>query len=172
MFLCDELCKNQNLRLYNFEVKGLQKRVIFIGASGAGKTTLIRALQGLREAVKTQALTFEDGFIDIPGEYMDIRRLNHAVITTAMDAHAIFVVQDSTCSKPTTPPGFCTMFNIPVYGVISKIDSPYSDVEKAREYLKMCGVKGKFFPVSAITGEGVEKIKALVESNASFVKAN
>ncbi len=150
----------------------MQKKVIFIGATGAGKTTLIRALKGSGEAVKTQALTFEGGFIDIPGEYMDIRRLNHAVITTAMDARAIFVVQDSTCSKPTTPPGFCTMFNIPVYGVISKIDSPYSDVEKAREYLKMCGVKGKFFPVSAITGEGVEKIKALVESNASFVKAN
>ncbi|WP_213974929.1 EutP/PduV family microcompartment system protein [Tepidanaerobacter acetatoxydans] len=60
----------------------MQKRVMFIGASGSGKTTLIKTLRGCEEAVKTQALTFEDGFIDIPGEYMDIRRLNHAVITT------------------------------------------------------------------------------------------
>ncbi|WP_213974928.1 EutP/PduV family microcompartment system protein [Tepidanaerobacter acetatoxydans] len=39
-----------------------------------------------------------------------------------MDADAIFVVQDSTSSKPTTPPGFAEMFNIPVYGIISKVD--------------------------------------------------
>jgi ethanolamine utilization protein EutP len=145
-------------------VKELQKRVMFIGASGSGKTTLIKTLRGCGEAVKTQALTFEDGFIDIPGEYMDIRRLNHAVITTAMDADAIFVVQDSTSSKPTTPPGFAEMFNIPVYGIISKVDLPESNIQKAAEYLKMCGVKGQYFPVSSITGEGVKEIKNLIKN--------
>lgn len=144
----------------------LQKKVIFIGASGAGKTTLIKTLQGLGsdKISKTQVLTFEDGYIDIPGEYMDIRRLNNAVTTAAIAASAIFVVQDSTRLKPTTPPGFCRMFNIPVYGIISKIDSPSSDVKRAKENLKLCGVNGKCYTVSAMTGEGIKEIKDLLEA--------
>ncbi|WP_213950650.1 MULTISPECIES: EutP/PduV family microcompartment system protein [Tepidanaerobacter] len=142
----------------------MQKKIMFIGASGSGKSTLIKTLRGCGEAVKTQAVTFEDGYIDIPGEYMDIRRLNYAVITTAMDADAIFVVQDSTSSKPTTPPGFAGMFNIPVYGVISKIDLPTADIKRASKYLEMCGVKGKYYPVSAVTGEGIEELRELIEN--------
>ncbi|NLZ53413.1 MAG: ethanolamine utilization protein EutP [Thermoanaerobacteraceae bacterium] len=142
----------------------MRKKIIFIGASGAGKTTLIKAISGTGEAKKTQALTFQDGFIDIPGEYMDIRRLNYAVITAAMGAHAIFVVQDSTGSKPTTPPEFCTMFNIPVFGIITKIDSPLANIDKAKKNLQLCGVKGDCYPVSSVTKEGIEAIKELIES--------
>lgn len=145
-------------------MRTLGKKIIFIGASGAGKTTLIRALQGSGEARKTQTITFEGRFIDIPGEYLDIPRLNHAVITTAMDASAIIVVQDSTSMKPTTPPGFCRMFNIPVYGVISKIDASSADVKRASEYLKMCGASGEYFLVSSVTGDGVEALKALIKN--------
>lgn len=141
----------------------MQKKIMFIGASGSGKSTLIKTLRGHGEVAKTQAVTFEDGYIDIPGEYMDIRRLNYAVITTAMDADAIFVVQDSTSSKPTTPPGFAGMFNIPVYGAISKIDLPTADIKRASKYLEMCGVKGKHYPVSAVTGEGIEELRKLIE---------
>lgn len=142
----------------------MKKRAIVIGASGAGKTTLIKAIQGSKQqARKTQAITFEDYIIDIPGEYLDIPRLNFAVINTAMDASAMFVVQDSTTNKPTTPPGFCDMFNIPVYGVISKIDEPSADIERAKELLEMCGVRGEIYLVSSVTGEGVEQIKSLLE---------
>ncbi|MGB3977478.1 MAG: EutP/PduV family microcompartment system protein, partial [Tepidanaerobacteraceae bacterium] len=101
----------------------MDKKIMLIGASGAGKTSLIKAITGTGEAKKTQALTFQNGFIDIPGEYMDIPRLNYAVTTTAMDADAIFVVQDATRQEPTTPPGFATMFNVPIFGIITKIDS-------------------------------------------------
>lgn len=154
--------------LFYIEVRTLNKNIIFIGASGAGKTTLIRALQGSGKVHKTQTLTFEGGFIDIPGEYMDIPRLNHAVIVTAMDAGAIVVVQDSTSNKPTTPPGFCKMFNIPVYGVISKIDAPSANIKRAGEYLKMCGALGEHYLVSAVTGEGVETLKVLIKNIKNF----
>lgn len=120
---------------------------------------MIKALRGSGKNSKTQALTFEGGFIDIPGEYMDIPRMNYAVTTTAMDARAIIVVQDATSQTPTIPPGYCKMFNIPVYGVISKIDHPLADIQRAGEYLKQCGVEGEYYPVSALTGEGVEEIK-------------
>ena len=137
--------------------------IIFIGSSGAGKTTLIQALQGSDKVHKTQTLTFEGGFIDIPGEYMDIPRLNHAVTVTAMDASAIMVVQDSTSDKPTTPPGFCKMFNIPVYGVISKIDAPSANIKRSHKYLEMCGALEEHLLVSAVTGEGIEALQELVK---------
>lgn len=140
------------------------KNIMFIGSSGAGKTTLIKALLGRGEASKTQALTFEGGFIDIPGEYMDIPRLNYAVTTTALDAAAIVVVQNSTNAKPSTPPNFCKMFNSPVYGVITKIDHPYSDIVRSKENLALCGVEGEIFPVSAVTGEGIGKLRAFIDS--------
>ena len=147
----------------------MRRNIIFIGASGAGKTTLIKALQGSGKSSKTQALTFEGGFIDIPGEYMDIPRMNYAVTTTAMDARAIIVVQDATSQTPTTPPGYCKMFNIPVYGVISKVDDPTSDIERASKYLKLCGVEGEYYPVSALTGEGMKDIKALAGNGPGAV---
>jgi len=137
---------------------------MLIGASGAGKTSLIKAITGSGEAKKTQALTFQNGFIDIPGEYMDIPRLNYAVTTTAMDADAIFVVQDATSSKPTTPPGFSTMFNVPVFGIISKIDSPLANIDRAKKNLQLCGVKGDYYLVSSVTKEGIEAIKELTDS--------
>lgn len=138
------------------------QRIIFIGATGAGKTTLIKALQGRQDVSKTQVLTFDGRFIDIPGEYMDIPRLNYAVTTTAMDADAIVVVQDATSPKPTAPPGYCKMFNIPVYGVITKIDHFQADIERAGEHLRLCGAQGEHYPVSAITGDGMDTIKALL----------
>jgi len=140
----------------------LRKRAIVIGATGVGKTTLIKKLKGNGSAMKTQTISFEDEFIDIPGEYLDIPRLNYAVINTAMEAAMILVVQDSTSIKPTTPPNFCGMFNIPVYGVISKIDDPSCDIAKAKENLRMCGVR-EIYSVSSITGEGIEELKSLVE---------
>ena len=145
----------------------MERKIIFIGASRAGKTTLIRALQGRNGANKTQALTFEGGFIDIPGEYMDIPRMNYAVTTTAMDADGIVVVQDATSTKPTTPPGYCKMFNVPVYGVISKIDDPLADIDRARKLLKLCGVEGGHYPVSALTGQNVDEIKDLLKNSPS-----
>ncbi len=141
----------------------MHQKIIFIGASGAGKTTLIKALQGCGDVNKTQVLTFEGRFIDIPGEYMDIPRLNYAVTTTAMNADAIVVVQDATSPKPTTPPSYCKMFNVPVYGVITKIDHPLAQIDRAGDHLKLCGAQGEYYPVSAFTGKGMEKIKGLLD---------
>ena len=59
-------------------------RAIFVGAVGAGKTTLFNALQGdYSLARKTQAIEFNnEGDIDTPGEYFSHPRLYHALINT------------------------------------------------------------------------------------------
>jgi ethanolamine utilization protein EutP len=139
----------------------LKKRVLFIGASGAGKTTLIRVLEGGGEALKTQTITVKKNIIDIPGEYIEIRRMNFAVINVALEASAIFVVQDSTSEKPTIPPNFCEMFRIPVFGVITKLDHPASNLERAKKLLLISGVKGDYLMVSGKTGYGMERLKEL-----------
>jgi ethanolamine utilization protein EutP len=49
-------------------------RVMLIGRTGAGKTTLIQALEGMAlDYSKTQAVEYLDKYIDTPGEYSENR---------------------------------------------------------------------------------------------------
>ena len=49
-------------------------KIMLIGASGAGKTTLIQRLQDMEiKYDKTQAIEYIGNFIDTPGEYMQNR---------------------------------------------------------------------------------------------------
>ncbi|MFY9472561.1 MAG: EutP/PduV family microcompartment system protein, partial [Tepidanaerobacteraceae bacterium] len=57
-----------------------------------------------------------------------------------------------------------TMFNVPIFGIITKIDSPLANIERARKNLKLCGVNGDYFLVSSVTKEGIEEIKELIEN--------
>jgi len=139
-------------------------KIIVIGPSGVGKSTFISALLGERENVKkTQMIEFIGRFVDIPGEYIEIRRLNYIVINTALEASLIFVVQDSTSDRPAVPPGFCSIFNKPVYGIINKIDLKDSDIERSKKFLIDAGIADKdIFTVSAKTREGIDEVRILI----------
>lgn len=69
------------------------KRIAFVGAVGAGKTTLFNALRGNYSlARKTQAVEFNDhGDIDTPGEYFSHPRWYHALITTLQDVDTLIL---------------------------------------------------------------------------------
>ncbi|MDU2066130.1 MAG: EutP/PduV family microcompartment system protein [Sporomusaceae bacterium] len=134
-------------------------QVMFVGAVGAGKTSLIHALnKDSKKAEKTQSFVFTDGAIDTPGEYAQMPRFYSALMVTAAQASLIVIVQDSRNTRPTLPPGFAGMFSRDSIGVITKIDSPDADRDKARIRLLESGVKGPIFPVSAFTGEGIEEL--------------
>ncbi|WP_090932330.1 EutP/PduV family microcompartment system protein [Pelosinus propionicus] len=137
------------------------QKVMLVGAIGAGKTSLIHTLQkDVRSAEKTQSIQFSDGAIDTPGEYAQIPRFYSALMTTAMQASVVVVVQDATNLKVTLPPGFAGMFSRPVIGVVTKVDAPGIDRDKAKSRLMEIGVKEPIFFVSSRTGEGIEELIA------------
>jgi ethanolamine utilization protein EutP len=66
------------------------KRIMLIGRSGCGKTTLSQALQGHTQCYrKTQAIEYYPAIIDTPGEYLESRRYFAALRATAGDCETI-----------------------------------------------------------------------------------
>jgi len=150
------------------------KRMILIGKSGAGKTTLTRRLLdaegalggndggieggagGGGEARKTQAVEFHDLLIDTPGEYLEMRSLYRALIVTAADADVIGLLQACNDREARIPPSFASIFPKEVVGVVSKTDlaDDPADIEWTEDMLEAAGVT-RVFHTSSVTGDGV-----------------
>ena len=139
------------------------KRIMLIGCTGAGKTTLIQALEGAALSYsKTQSVEYLDKYIDTPGEYSENRWMRGNLQVAGMGADIIAFVQCSTDTQAVFVNGFRYFFTLPVIGVITKVDDPAADVEYAREMLILAGVE-EFYSVSAFTGEGLEELRAVLE---------
>ena len=132
---------------------------MLVGPVGAGKTSLIKALHNdSGRAAKTQSIEFSDGAIDTPGEYAQIPRFYSALMVTAAEASLILVLQDASRCDATLPPGFAGMFARPVVGVVSKIDDPLANRDRAAARLREAGAGKPIFYVSAHTGEGLNEL--------------
>lgn len=140
-------------------------KVMVVGPVGAGKTSLIAALQGTVAAKgKTQTICFIDGAIDTPGEYAQIPRFYSALLVTSMEATHLLLAHDAANPAVLIPPGFARMFARPVFGVATKIDLSQANIERTHSYLRHTGVGEPLFSVSALTGEGIlELYQFLVE---------
>lgn len=135
------------------------KKIILIGRTGSGKTTFTQGLiKKEKKYRKTQAIEWHDNVIDTPGEYIENRRFYNALITTSFDCEVVALVQDSTDEGCIFPPSFAAIFNKPVIGIITKIDSSDGDIEYAKKCLLNAGAQ-KIFEVSAFEGRGIEDIK-------------
>lgn len=130
-----------------------------VGKSGSGKTTLIQSFQG-REVVyrKTQAITFDGVFVDSPGEFLENRRFLPALLTSAARCNVVALVQDSTAKNSSFSPGFATLFNKRVIGVVTKTDKNGSCVERAEEFLCKAGVT-EIIRTSAVEKTGLNSLK-------------
>ncbi|MGL5354913.1 MAG: EutP/PduV family microcompartment system protein, partial [Clostridium sp.] len=63
------------------------KKVIFIGKTGCGKTTLCQSLDSEEiKYRKTQSVEIYNSSIDTPGEYLENRFYYKALIVTSADA--------------------------------------------------------------------------------------
>ncbi len=99
------------------------KKIMLIGKTGSGKTTLTQMLNG--EVVgykKTQSMEFSSNIIDTPGEYIEIKGYYRALIVTATECDLIGFVQDATESETLFPPNFAAVLNKPALGIITKTD--------------------------------------------------
>ena len=136
-------------------------RIIFMGPSGGGKSTLLHALSESGEKVtKTQAMEFKGTFIDTPGEYMQLPRFYHILIDSANRSEVIILVQDSTAQQVGMPPGFGRLFRRPVLGVISKLDPELANPQRARRWLEQAGIAAEhIYPVSVFSGEGMADLR-------------
>ncbi len=137
-----------------------------VGAIDSGKTSLIMALNGQTGLpLKTQTLQYGSFTIDTPGEYMENPRMYKAILSTSQEAKLILFTQDATTEKSIFPPGFAKSFPSTTIGIVTKIDSPNVNIEKALMFLKKIGLTGPIFEVSSITGEGIENLKNFIDSS-------
>ena len=137
-----------------------KKRIILIGRSAAGKTTLCQRIN--QEDLiyhKTQTVqVINQTMIDTPGEYLERRYFRGALMVTATDDDVVLLVQDATEEGTMFTRAYNTQFAKPTLGVVTKSDSAAPEqVEHAKRYLRMAGAE-KLFVTSSVSGEGVEEL--------------
>lgn len=136
------------------------KKVIFMGKSGCGKTSLCQKLQGEEvKYKKTQSIELFANAIDTPGEYMENRQYYSALIITSTEAKIIALVQECGDINSRIPPAFAGTFGKQVIGIITKIDTVNVDshIDIIEDQLRSAGVTN-IFKVSVITGEGMKEL--------------
>ena len=137
-----------------------RKRIILIGRSTAGKTTLCQRINHEDLAYhKTQTVQIvNQTMIDTPGEYLERRYFRGALMVTATDADFIVLVQDAPENGTMFPPAYNTQFAKPTLGVVTKSDlATPKQVETAKKFLQMAGAN-KIFVTSSVSGEGVDEL--------------
>ncbi|AWZ47736.1 EutP/PduV family microcompartment system protein [Hathewaya limosa] len=136
------------------------KKIMLVGKTGCGKTTLTQVLHNEKiDYKKTQALSYGENSIDTPGEYIENRGYYKALIVTSADSDVIGLLQDCTQSNSIFPPSFGSMFPKPVVGIITKIDQCNNEenIKRAEQFLKIAGVQ-KIFKINSLKNEGIEEL--------------
>ena len=143
----------------------MKKKIMLIGSSTCGKTTLCQRLNGLEiKYHKTQTIGVINNTIDTPGEYLENRQLYKGIIVTAADSDMILFLQDATDERFRFSPGQAAFFSVPVIGVVSKIDiADKQQIDDAAELLELAGCEKIFF-TSAVTGEGTCELLDYLEA--------
>lgn len=131
------------------------KKMVLMGRSECGKTTLKQALKGKKiQYEKTQAVNYFDVIIDTPGEYAQVSDLARALALYSYEADFVALLIGATEPYSLYPPNCAAVCTRPVIGIITQIDAPDANVPQAMEWLRLTGAK-PIFPVSSWTGEGL-----------------
>ena len=163
----------------------MSRRILLMGRSGCGKTSLIKRIHEitkepprqldssitahpnknsnpnpgvmaeLPKANKTQAAEYHSDFIDVPGEYLEVRSFYRALIMLTCQACAIMLIQAADDEENLYPSGLARTFNKPVVGVVTKTDIVPSEPNRAETILREAGASRVFF-TSALTAAGLD----------------
>lgn len=134
------------------------KKIMLVGRSGAGKTTLTQALKGRKiQYHKTQYINHYDVIIDTPGEYAENKTLARALILYSYEADVIGLLMSAVEDYSLYSPNIVSLSTRDVIGIVTQIDQPDARPDLATMWLKLTGCKNIFY-VSSVTGEGVGDI--------------
>jgi len=134
------------------------RRLVLVGRSECGKTTLKQVLRGEKITYqKTQYVSQYDVLIDMPGEYAENLDLAHAIAIYTSESDVVGICISATEPYSLYPPNVTPYANRDIFGIVTKIDHWAADVEQAHRWLELTGCK-TIFHVSSYTGEGVDGI--------------
>jgi ethanolamine utilization protein EutP len=144
-----------------------KKRIMVIGPSNCGKTTLVNALNDdERPTRKTQNIIYGKYTIDVPGSYIENSWMYKYIISAVQDASHVLILVDQSNCKEVYSPGFARVFRCPVIGVITKIDLMPENEEMCNRQLTQIGVPNPYYKISVPTGKGISALKEyLFEKN-------
>lgn len=134
------------------------RKIILMGRSECGKTTLRQALNGEHlHYHKTQYVNHFQVVIDTPGEYAENQSLGRALALYSYEADVVGLLISATDNYSLYPPCVTASSTRPVIGIVTQIDRPDANPQRAEQWLRLAGCEDVFW-VSSYTGEGVDKI--------------
>ncbi len=134
------------------------KKIIFMGRTGAGKTTLTQAIRGKKiEYHKTQYINYHDLVIDTPGEYAENHFLGRALALYAYEADIVGLLLSAKEQYSLFPPNCTTSANREVIGIVTQINKEGANPERSERWLRLAGCK-KVFHVDSKIGQGIDEL--------------
>ena len=145
------------------------KKIILVGRSESGKTTLIQALKGEKiHYHKTQYVNHFDVIIDTPGEYCETRNLGAALAMYTFEAQVVGLLLSATEPYSLFSPCCAVMANRPVIGIVTKTDHPDANPARAAEWLKLAGCEKVFF-TSSYNHDGIVEILEYLKEDGDIM---
>lgn len=134
------------------------KKLILMGRSESGKTTLSQVLRGEDISYdKTQYIKFENCLIDTPGEYAQTQHLGRALALYSYEADMVGLLIAATEPYSLFPPCVTCMVNREVIGIVTKSEQEGANPDRAENWLRLSGCK-KVFRIDSVTGYGVNEL--------------
>ena len=134
------------------------KKLILMGRSESGKTTLTQVLRG--EDInydKTQYIKFENCLIDTPGEYAQTNHLGRALALYSYEADIVGLLIGADEPYSLFPPCVTCMVNREVIGIVTKAEQEGANPKRAENWLRLSGYE-KVFIVDSVTGLGINEL--------------